>query len=454
MKIFILLFFISTILSYLVFPLSRESEEITSSDNHDDIIKKLSNCKMYITINIGSKNSYVKTFVTLSKTELIIAGKNIKNHQYDELESDSYCSYNEKVSFSVGPYAEGVFSAENFNINNGKNEIQTVNNISFILAIESKYDDASEGEIGLHLPFPQSYQEYNFINSLKKSNGTNSTNWYFDFDNFSKGEGKMVVDGFPDDLHNKKYNHNNFNSIYSLKKDYTIDWGLKFSDIYYDDSYSNINNDIEAHIVFDLGIIAAPEVSATMIEKYFFKKYLEEKICFKDIFGVYKEIFFYCKKTKQFDIKEFQSIYLRSKDLQIIFELDYNDLFYERNDYYYFLITFKKDNTVWRLGELFLKKYYIVFNQESKTVGYYRGMEKKKNKKPTESKFNIMILLIILIIILIIIIIFGIIFYIKNKKQRKNRANELDDDNYYYEPEKDSSEDKTNELVSNKININ
>ena len=450
MKSFIFLLLLSTILSYLIFPLSRESEEITSSDNHTKIINKLSKSNLYITINIGSKFVNVKTLVTLSKTELIIPGKSIKDHQYDESESDSYFSNNEKIPIGVGPFAEGVASTETFNIKNGKNEILAVNNTDFILATQSKYGDTSEGEIGLHLEFPQSYPEYNFISNLKKSNGTNSSNWYFDFDNFSKGEGKMIVDGFPDDLNNKKYKHDNFNTIYGLKKGYTVDWGIKFSDIYYNDSYSVMNKDIEAHFTFGLGIISAPEEAANMIEKFFFKKYMDEKICYKENFG-YNEIFFYCKKTKQFDIKEFQSIYLKSKDLEIIFELDYKDLFYEKNNYIYFLVTFKKDNTIWSLGELFLRKYYIVFNQEAKTVGYYKGMEKQKSKKPTESKFNYIYILIIVIIILIIIIIGGIIFYIKTKP-RKNRANELDDDNYYYESEKENPDEKSNELVNNKIN--
>ena len=464
MKIFIFLLFISTTISYLVFPLSKVSKEITASDNQTIIIDKLSYSKLYITINIGSKNVNVKALVTQGRNEFIITGKNVINHKYNELDSESYFTNNEVIYFSIGTYNKGFLSTENFNIKNDTNNIQIVNDVNFILITETKYDssDTPEGEIGLHLPYLESKEEYNFIMSLKHSNGTKSYNWYFDFDNFYKGEGKMVVDGFPDDL-NKKYKHDNFISIYSpLKREYTVDWGLIFSDVYYDEPSLVIKNNVKSQFDFDLGLISATmENGGNMIESLFFNKYIEANICHRDTFGIYKEVFYYCNNTNQFDKKEFKSIYLKDKELGIIFELDYNDLFYTRNNYIYFLITFRQekgDNQFWKLGELFLKKYYIVFNQQAKTVGYYQGMEKQKTpeeQKVPGNKFNVVILLSIIIVVLIIIIIVGVIIYIK-KKPRKNRANELDDDNYIYEEKEenaDNRDDKNDKLVE-QININ
>ena len=164
------------------------------------------------------------------------------------------------------------------------------------------------------------------------------------------------------------------------------------------------------------------------------------------------EFFYYCKKDKKFDIKEFKSIYLKSADLEIIFELDYKDLFYYNNNYYIFLITFKGESNIWNLGELFYKKYYIFYNQDSKTLGYYKGMEqeKKKNNDNNNGSKNLL-LYILLILILISVIVVGIIVYLK-KGPRRQRANELDD-NYDYESQnKDVSEDKAKQFIDGKNN--
>jgi hypothetical protein len=83
MKKYIFLFLISAVFSYLTFPLNVEVQEITNKDNQTDIIKKLQDRKLYITMNIGSEKSNVKTYIVLSKNELYIAGKNVKNHQYE-----------------------------------------------------------------------------------------------------------------------------------------------------------------------------------------------------------------------------------------------------------------------------------------------------------------------------------------------------------------------------------
>ena len=55
MKEYIFLIIISTTFTYIVFPLTKESREISSSDNQTTIIKKLDEINYYVTINIGSE---------------------------------------------------------------------------------------------------------------------------------------------------------------------------------------------------------------------------------------------------------------------------------------------------------------------------------------------------------------------------------------------------------------
>ena len=456
MKISTLIIFHLTyvVFSYLTFPFDKDKIEITSKDNQTDTIKKLQEYKPFIIINIGSEKVNIKTYVTQAKNELFIGGKNIKNTKYDESASNSYnCTNSQIKNLDLCLYQEGYFSTETFNVKNDKNEIIQINNINFILGTELRYESETiEGQIGLHLPYKESFPGYNFINSLKKENETGSYNWYFDFDNFEKGGGQLVIDGFPHDLNNKKYNKHKFAKTNCLKNNYYTTWGLKFSSIYYDFVNLEISYNLEAHFEFDFGIISAPYEDNKILEKLFFNKYIKNNICFKDTFGYSKDIFFYCK-SKEFDAKDFKSIYLKSNELEIIFELDYKDLFYKKDDYLIFLVIFKKDSKLWRLGTLFLQKYYIVFNNDDETVGYYQGMEKKRVEENNEKKsFRYVIIIILLVLILIGIIILIVVVLMKKIKPRKNRANELDDDNYAYEQKNEGFEDNKDELLYRNIN--
>ena len=80
-----------------------------------------------------------------------------------------------------------------------KNKI--VHNMKFILIKKSRNNELPEGILGLHLPYYDSFPEYNLFESLKKSNAIYSYNWYLDF---SSNESKMIIDGFPHDLNNNK----------------------------------------------------------------------------------------------------------------------------------------------------------------------------------------------------------------------------------------------------------
>ena len=141
--------------------------------------------------------------------------------------------------------------------------------------------------------------------------------------------------------------------------------------------------------------------------------------------------YIYCKNDKDFNIKNFKSIYFKNSDLNIIFELSYEDLFYFTNDYIYFLILFRDSH--WIIGDIFLKKYHLVFNQDEKTIGYYQDMETVKSqndRNDQESAFALNLTHILLILILISLIIIGIILFFKKGKRNK-KANELDDDYDY-----------------------
>ena len=120
--------------------------------------------------------------------------------------------------------------------------------------------------------------------------------------------------------------------------------------------------------------------------------------------------------------------------------LDYNDLFTKTKYKYFFNIIFEK-NIIRKteLGNIFLKKYLINFNLDSKMIEIYdeysnddiEGNNKNENdtKKNPDRNNNKLYL---------VITITGILGYFLGKylnKIRKKRAIELIDDEYEYNPE-------------------
>ena len=92
-----------------------------------------------------------------------------------------------------------------------------------------------------------------------------------------------------------------------------------------------------------------------------------------------KNNYYKCQLNKQFDISKFPTLIFELKEINFNFSLNYNDLFFIHDKYIYFGILFDryfplKINQRWKLGAIILKKYFLVFNQDSKTIGLYNNI--------------------------------------------------------------------------------
>ena len=128
-----------------------------------------------------------------------------------------------------------------------------------------------------------------------------------------------------------------------------------------------------------------------------------------------------------------------------IFELNYKDLFREKGDKIYFLVFFGLiPRSYFEIGNIFLKKYFFTFNQDSKSIGYYLDIKKPKQAENSISFFNSNYFIII--VISLIIVFSGVGFFVGKiayNKIRKKRKNELDD-LFEYNPQ-DEINEKENE---------
>ena len=361
---FIILLIISNALSYLILPLNKERQNLELVTDPKEVIQKLFFVEIYAIIQIGSEKTQVKLILTHERTELAVAGKNIKNHKYDESLSKSYfCVYNRTKEFYNGIFREILLSKEDFYIKNDNNEIQKIEQLNFILATNSYYKDPYEGVLGLQLPYLNSENEYNIIRALKNKKIINTYNWFLNFDNMDKGESKMYLGVLPHIINNK-LEENNFRAAYAAKSGNFMYWGMEFSESYYDKENDKncIKKPYQAYIHFNFGLFFGPNELMEILHKEFFNDYINKNICFKEKYGYEKNIFYYCKNNKDFEIKKFKNIYFKNYELESTFEFNYNDLFYYKADFIYFLILFREiDKQSYMLGEIFLKKYNIVF---------------------------------------------------------------------------------------------
>ena len=190
----------------------------------------------------------------------------------------------------------------------------------------------------------------------------------------------------------------------------------------------------EAKIDFTLNYILAPNDTGNYLEKIFFNEYYNKNICFKKGINDNKQYFIYCLNSNEFDPKKFKNIYFKSTDLNLYFILTHKDLFISKNNYIYFLILFQ-NNLFWSFGELFLKKYCLVFDNDKRSLGFYTNIEKVEENndvpdKGDDSDYAKYIYISLLVLILIGVIAILIVVILK-KAKRRNRANELDDNADY-----------------------
>ena len=421
----ILIYYANNIFSYIILPLNVLNQNIDSNNKPIEVIQKISISEIYTSFEIGSEKVKIKAILSHKINGLIIAGKVLKHHKYDETLSKSYfCLSNETKQFYTAFVEEKfLLSKENFYMLNESNEIQNIEQINFLLEIKASYDNKYEGILGIQFPYLNGWNDDSFIKMLKTKKLINSYNWFLNFDD--QEQGKMFIGVIPHTI-NKKLDEKDFKMTSGTHNGF---WVVDFSEIFYGND-TKLNKSYRGYIHFDFKIFLGPNELMDTLEKNFFKYYMNKNICFKEIYGYERNIFYYCKNIKEFEPKKFEEINFKNIALETNFIFDYNDLFFYKDDLIYFLIIFREiDINSFRIGEIFLKKYNPVFNHDSKTIGFYSNgnLKVEKNNIINEkNKSNFSLTNILLIIMLVCILFLGLFFF-KRRINRKIRANELED---------------------------
>ena len=174
----------------------------------------------------------------------------------------------------------------------------------------------------------------------------------------------------------------------------------------------------------------ATDEYSKMIYKIFFKNLFSSLKCFREGFA-YFSFYYTVKCEKSVDIKLFPDLIFdfSSEFEKININLDYNDLFEIKDDFFYFkiILVWPSEEKIiinknWIFGKEFFKIFKVNFNKERKDIIiYYKEKNKKLVEKNIIEKNWIILFLIIIIVFMIGLIIFLSDKFIRLKKLMKNR---------------------------------
>ena len=422
-------------------------------------------------IKIGTPESEIRTFITPSLFYFgIIPNYYINNSTIDQNyiinKSETFKNISKTNKTHIYGYNE-ILAQEKFKFKTYNYTLKKYNEISldevyFILGVKNEFNDSEIYNLFIGLKPDYIYDEIvtSLVHQIKKKNITN--NYYFSFlYYYSSGNKNLYNNSFlintkcdlviGEVLHKFKpdlFYESQLIKINTLKDDfYKTNWMIKFTKIFFY-SKNNITNNItftqntKAYLNFDEYLIKGTYEYYENIKKDFFDDYKNN--CFTNISDKY--LVYYCEKSDNFTIenlKNFPKIYFQHIELNYTFELDYEDLFIEKDGKFWFLVVFGNNFKLnqWFFGNVFLRKYNFTFDIENKLIGFYNPNlpkidndqnEDEKNKKNyNNNEINYwMIICLVCCIVLIIVLIFVWKKFLK-KENKKKRANELDDDYEY-----------------------
>ena len=431
-------------LSQIIFEFDRDFN-LNASMTVKEVFTTLAYNDLYTYINIGTPEKKYKVSISFNDKSLVLLGSEIKRPNiFNESNSETFKKVSEEINLIKNQLFNGYISEDLIKLNNFKEKLK----IQFFLGQEIYKDEYSfsddyepinySGYLGLAITgyfnseLPDSLPIYLYNNYKDIYNFNSTFSIIFDHpNNKSSYKGKLIFSGYPHE-YNKSYNIKFYNSSKMQKNENNLDdWCIVSDNSYYGNNIVDEINKIIFRPEFGI-IITSGTYFKYLIEKYF-KEYLEQKICNQSDFDLIGENYNYIYCNKDIDISKFESVHFELKEINFNFTLNYEDLFYEYNGKYYFLMAAKfYKNQYFIFGSILMKKYSLVFDKHISKIGVYNqniinnyDNNKKSNKKR--------IILIISIVVLSILIIIAIIYIIWNyiNRPRVQRKNEIDD-NYNY----------------------
>ena len=432
---------------------------IKINPHQKDFLFNQKNCKNFYDDKYINKNKLSTNNVTININKDKIGYKRNISKSFEknkEIKLDSTYNINyfcAKERLKLDDY-RNILNKETFNDSEIIYPYSQNNLIKFNFVYEE--NDLNQeicGSIGL-----ASYNDKNnnkFIEQLKTSNITQNYYWSIKYPSLDKGY--IIFGVLPHQYLNNKtnetFNSNNFLEIYNNFGIESNHWDIELDEIFF---YSNkkserekilVNIRVNADFMFNKQLIIGSSNYKSIIIEYFFKEYFKKNMCLEETissnisYSVIK-----CRKEQfEKEMVKCPDLYLYNKGLKTNFILSFKELFITLGNSIYYMIIFRSSlihqkNEIWELGIPFLKKYQMIFNSDTKKIGYYSNLNinnKIDSKiKITKKKTNLHISIRTLIEIFFVLFVFLFIIYLVKKiylnKERQKKPYELQDEDYDY----------------------
>ena len=427
---------------FLLYTRNKNNLDIINYDKNKFIEENLSP-KFVSRLKIGTPEKIIPTIFNIRETSLYI----VPNEEYRLI------SYNNNSSSTLyNPSKSISFQNSTFNKNNLYFNQYYLINETIKLYSDIKLENIEEiinFQIYLRNNLENAFsyldisnRENNFIiNQLKEKNFINSSiitiKYIFDSEGYiiigeyphiydSKNYFKEQLIEFNFETSNGKYYDILANKIFISWNDYTDkNENKKVKKIFFQNVISFYHN---------LNVIIASEEYMNLVRDIFFDKYIKNNICSSNIVPMLGRVYliYNCNKVKELDLEKFPILNFNFYESKFNFDLNYKDLFLEKNDIYYFLVTCDYHiNENWKLGKPFLKKYQFVFDGTKKLAGYYDINIKIKNNYKSKKIFSLNKKKIIVICIILNIILIPVFYYLAKRIYIRRKLNAKELSNFY-----------------------
>ena len=458
----ILFFKLDIIFSQIIVPFTTLKENITPSYYVSTFMHNSFCNKIETRIKIGTPSQEIVLRIKTLKIPISINSVRMGTYniiRFNETESSTYIPLH-KNPYYYGEldFTNAIKSKELIKFENNL----TLDNFTFLLGIEDYNSHRESGVLGLQIAdSDHRVRDVGFIKQLKERDLIQNYSFFIEYHKNFLNEsttGNIIIGMLPHEYNPEKYNKNNFKEFYA--EIVGSSFGFKIKEANYGSTF--IHKDFKVLLSIEDNFIRGTRIFKDILLEKFFTKNIDRDLCSESRFSFLEEKdcqFFYCKKA--LNISEFENIVLTvdnfgmaddDKDninnTYLTVELNYQDLFTEFDNKYYFLMYFPDNNytsTYFKLGKVFFQKYLINYNLETKKIGFYvNNKEENSDNENTdegnkddinneEKEKSIIPWILVGVLIVVVMALIGFIIYINPCKKRTKRANELIDDNYTYD---------------------
>ena len=398
LKLTITIIIITIIKGQITLPIEKKNPE-------QNILELLFSNEIVYKLNIGTPIQIIESKIDFSQPSFYISSDS-KNKKFNYEKSSSYKNLNKPIDTKYLPFNNGVLSSESikFVINDQETLIP---DFSFFNANNQK---ENKNFYSSSIGFSISNDEKNLISFFKEKNYIKKKFFYVNyFEHFvnNKQIGEIKIGET-----NKSYK-----KIYSENKENNLEWNIKIDKV----TFNKKNLEIDSfNVYFDINIFGmfGTEELQRQLNLNFFGQRIKNKTCIVDNFDSAKQyIYYYCEKDV--DLENFHDIIFYNKNQQ--FKFSYKDLFIKINDKYYFSIVYdNSNNKKFIFGEVFLKKYPMLFNLEDNSINFI-----------TSSSFSFWnvfnIILIVILSILIVYVFLRITIRILSRRVKSKQLKGIND---------------------------